>query len=708
MRRVTKDRHGFILRVSSVFVALIGSATVLPASALTTNTAAAFLAVGSGSRPIALGEAYTAVSDDIFALNYNPAGLNRLRYGTVAFQHNEWGLDMRQEYMGTVVPTGAGMLGVSVEYMSYGTIPALDSSGNRTGTNMTPTDLALTAGLGFGNILPGLSAGAALNVFNEELIEKGTLGAAATFGCLYRWPRLSLDLGLSINHLGLPVAGCSLPTQLAVGAACRLWKDTVLLTVEGDVPLSDYPLEIKAGAEWKAFNVLALRAGYRIAPAEAEHTSYGLSAGAGVYFAPFSLSYSYQPLGALAQSHRITLEYDFIQAVKPARKPQAVSQTLSAPQRAVPLTPPAQPDAGRLPSKEALLQPSTQSLSPRPVNLTQEEKKRAVHAFLRGRDLYNQRQYDPAIEYFEKALSIYPDYAKARRALSWAKRDRARQMLEGSLRLSSQRGTADEARKLFQQGRELERKGKPVDAAFAYKSALRLMPEYDEARTALKQVQSQVRKTDTQPSVAPEKGNGGTAADIIKSKSVNRAAQEEVLSNLQTHRTPAKAESGEADESLAKAIQKHFLTGSQALDQGEYAQAIREFELILEFEPDNKQANYKLSVARTKAAEQVEAVKAQVKKARASGDNLGEANALRNLVLLDPSDSGARKAFNEAKNKSKTQINDLYKKGVTAYAQGNYADAIQIWNEVLDLEPGHEKAKDSIKKAREKLELTNE
>jgi cytochrome c-type biogenesis protein CcmH/NrfG len=75
---------------------------------------------------------------------------------------------------------------------------------------------------------------------------------------------------------------------------------------------------------------------------------------------------------------------------------------------------------------------------------------------------------------------------------------------------------------------------------------------------------------------------------------------------------------------------------------------------------------------------------------------------------VNPNDPAALQAFNEAKQKSKAQIEERYKQGVIAYAQGNYNEAIQIWNEVLDLEPEHTKAKEAIKRAREKLQLTNE
>ena len=43
------------------------------------NTGAAFLKIGTGARPAALGGAYTALADDVNAIYYNPGALARLQ-----------------------------------------------------------------------------------------------------------------------------------------------------------------------------------------------------------------------------------------------------------------------------------------------------------------------------------------------------------------------------------------------------------------------------------------------------------------------------------------------------------------------------------------------------------------------------------------------------------------------------------------------------
>jgi tetratricopeptide (TPR) repeat protein len=672
-----------------------------PARALTANTAAPFLSVDSGSRPAALAGAYAALADDCFSLVYNPAGLHRVTLPALAAQHNEWGLDMRQEFFCAALPMGPGGLGIGLTYMSYGSIPGRDATGARTGASLTPTDLDLIAGYGLSGLLPGVATGASVHLISENLAGDGAFGLAVDLGAQVDLPGSGLGLGLAVRNLGLSIGGFSLPTQAAVGAAYAAVPRVLNLGVQADLPLASGALAVAGGAEFTVLQRVALRAGFRAIPAEAANGLHGLTAGLGVNLAPFNVSYAYQPLGSLAQSHRVTLEYAF--AAAPGTAPRAVKNAPAKPL----LFPTPTPEVGLLPPKEMPMQPSTQTLNARLTAATPEEIQEAKEDFLRGQELYKSHQYDLAIEEYEKALAVYPEYIQARRALSWAKRDRARLLLAGVMRSTSARETVEESKRLYQQGLELERKGKAVDAAFSYKSALLLAPGDPELLRALKRVQQDANRTHT-GARGPRPETPGEAANLIKSAPSGRlSAPEDVISTLPARRPP-RAETGETDESQSKAIQKHFLLGTQAFDSGDYAQAIREFELILEFDPANKQAQYKLALARTKAAEETEAARAKVQDAKAKGDRLGEVNALRNLVLMNPGDAAARRAFTEAKQKSKQQIEELYKKGVIAYAQGNYNEAIQIWNEVLDLEPEHAKAKESIKRAREKLELTNE
>ncbi|MDE2291861.1 MAG: hypothetical protein KGL53_07240, partial [Elusimicrobia bacterium] len=62
------------MRVFLLLAAAVLSSTPVFAAGPGTS-AATFLTLGFGARPLALGESFVAVADDVSALYYNPAGL---------------------------------------------------------------------------------------------------------------------------------------------------------------------------------------------------------------------------------------------------------------------------------------------------------------------------------------------------------------------------------------------------------------------------------------------------------------------------------------------------------------------------------------------------------------------------------------------------------------------------------------------------------
>ena len=62
-------------RSIALLTALLLSPPVSAFAAGPGTSAATFLKLGFGARPLGLGEAYVAVADDAAALHYNPAGL---------------------------------------------------------------------------------------------------------------------------------------------------------------------------------------------------------------------------------------------------------------------------------------------------------------------------------------------------------------------------------------------------------------------------------------------------------------------------------------------------------------------------------------------------------------------------------------------------------------------------------------------------------
>jgi hypothetical protein len=72
---------------------------------------AAFLKIGAGARPAALGDAFTAVADDANAAVWNPAGLARLPRPEIVGTHTQWLQGGRHDALAGAYPTKAGTFG---------------------------------------------------------------------------------------------------------------------------------------------------------------------------------------------------------------------------------------------------------------------------------------------------------------------------------------------------------------------------------------------------------------------------------------------------------------------------------------------------------------------------------------------------------------------------------------------------------------------
>src|SRR5690348_6207186 len=100
-------RPGKII-ISQALAAGLTALMVFPAAAQ--DTGAAFLKIGVGARPIAMGSAFTAQADDVNAIGWNPAGLGRMQRSELSATHTEWLSDLRYDFLGAALPTRFGTM----------------------------------------------------------------------------------------------------------------------------------------------------------------------------------------------------------------------------------------------------------------------------------------------------------------------------------------------------------------------------------------------------------------------------------------------------------------------------------------------------------------------------------------------------------------------------------------------------------------------
>lgn len=299
------------MRRLAAAVALTGA---LAAGAAAAETAE-FLRILPGARPMALGEAYTAVSDDLSALTTNPSGLSRVQGRQAGFMHAELYQTAHYDFLGYTQPLGDAAVGVGVQRMAQGGLDGRDASGQTTGS-FGAADTAITVA---GSAR--LPDSRALAGFGVKLVESRLADASArTFAVdaglmrsLERAP-VPVSIGAAVRNLGpglrLGSQREDLPLTIAVGASARL---AGAFLVSADVSERPHARQaaFSVGTEYSVLPTFALRAGYAPSAVTPGAPMAGLGFGFGLKVSRASIDYGFTPAGDLGSSQRLSLTFGF-------------------------------------------------------------------------------------------------------------------------------------------------------------------------------------------------------------------------------------------------------------------------------------------------------------------------------------------------------------------------------------------------------------
>ncbi|HBL15756.1 MAG: hypothetical protein A2X36_13330 [Elusimicrobia bacterium GWA2_69_24] len=132
---MTPTRRLCIAMLALVWLA--GSAApVLAINSRAGTSGAQFLKLGAGSRAGAMGEAYTAVTDDVYAVYYNPAALTELTGPQLGAAHTSYFQDLSYEFAAFAYPIGP------VRAMTETVVSTMTSAGPSTMTVRVPAAVA--------------------------------------------------------------------------------------------------------------------------------------------------------------------------------------------------------------------------------------------------------------------------------------------------------------------------------------------------------------------------------------------------------------------------------------------------------------------------------------------------------------------------------------------------------------------------------------
>ncbi len=272
----------------------------------------AFLKLGVGARPIALGDAYTAVGGDVSSIYWNPAGMMAVEGTDVGLMHAEWFQDIRYEFAGGVRSFGDHAFGVSLVGLYMDDLERRDGPTSDPIGHFGVFDFALT-GAYARRLTDEFDAGVSVKYLHEKIDDELARGVAVDLGAIYRLPMMrGLSVGLTVQNLGPQMSFIEekfdLPVQYKAGVAyatpVETLKGDVLFTGDVIVPNDGDP-KTHFGLEYEYEDMVALRVGYR-----GGWDNQNISFGPGAKVRGMRIDYAYVPFYSdLGDTHRISLGF---------------------------------------------------------------------------------------------------------------------------------------------------------------------------------------------------------------------------------------------------------------------------------------------------------------------------------------------------------------------------------------------------------------
>jgi len=285
------------------------------------TTGAEFLNTCLGARPSGMGNAFSAIADDINTVCWNPAGLILLKRKEASFTYTNLGAvfdvsgtgSMYDSFLGYAQPLKNGdAFAISLQYQEQGKIAY---------TTESPEVIAeYSLGGNYAAILSyakklssSLSWGASLKLIQAKLWRRTGQAYAVDLGGLYQSPNKKLNLALSLQNTGTKLQmedleqADPLPQNLKLGISYRLLNDSshrLIFGVDLNKPtFSDSSLFFNLGTEYWYRDLLALRLGYLNQGGNVE----GFTQGIGIRYRGYEIDFANVPWGELGSVQRISL-----------------------------------------------------------------------------------------------------------------------------------------------------------------------------------------------------------------------------------------------------------------------------------------------------------------------------------------------------------------------------------------------------------------
>jgi hypothetical protein len=244
---------------------------------------------GRGTKAIGMANAFAAVSDNCWAVSYNPAGLAGISglQCSVFIIPEQFGLqELKTSALAAAAPLSFAAIGITAEKFGFDLY------------SETEFGLALARKID-GNV----SAGLCFEYDRIDIARYGSAGRYFIHGGFKAHVLEKVDAGFSVRNIAssaLGITGEKPPQVLNLGVCWHPFHDLqISMEMEKDVR---FPASVKMGFEQVVFSAIALQAGVANNP---DKYSFGIAAGYSLFEFGYA-GYSHPDLG---WTHQIELSF---------------------------------------------------------------------------------------------------------------------------------------------------------------------------------------------------------------------------------------------------------------------------------------------------------------------------------------------------------------------------------------------------------------
>ncbi len=577
--------------------------------------------LGAGARAMGMGNAFTAWASDATAIYYNPAGLSLLPAQQVTFLHTTLFESTIYDYLAYVYPhLDFGGLGVGVMRIGTDDIGRRDYLTDVGGDDLasftaSQMQLMLAYGRSFGR---HIQAGVGFKVLNQSVDNLSAYGYGIDLGAQVMILR-NLRAGVFLQdivgpRLTLVDARERTPFTLKSGMAYSFdLKDSPIsgtIALDVDKP-ENRSAKIRGGLELRHEAGIAIRGGY---------DRDNIALGVGLEYDRVRFDYAIKFVDYLTDSHRFSLSFDFGRTQEEIR-------------------------AGREAQREAVDE-----------QMIEERRERQLRAALEDADRYYEKgQLDSALATYYRAEAFTEDVEAIEARIAEIRRRMAETGtgLEPIIIVDSV---------LVQQGQNYEQQAQQLYKAGALAAArdmVLIARQYQGATASLDSLEARIETAITR------------RIEENLQKADNAMFLKDFVTAYDSYNTVLRLDSDNrlADRGAKQAAKRlnlaqHLNLALDYFNQEKYISAQREFNRVLEFDPENQTAQEYL---------------------RRIDEQLRTSTTLEDLQKDD-------------------RIWRQYLSGLEAFRLGQYETAIQYWEEVLEAYPNNQNTIENIEQARLRLQ----